>query len=124
MTQNHTVQIKASVLAADRASIAAVQEIQDYAPSNKDYETQSLLDAQTDLDHKLALLAQADAAVKTARDEAVLSAHAMHNKVVGMRDSVGVQFGKSSNQFQAVGRKKATEYKKPKRKASKTSTQK
>ena len=108
----------------DRDSIAAVQNITDYNPPNKDYTTQSLLSAQTDLDSKLALAAQAEAAFKTARDEAVLSAHAMHHKVVGMRDSVGAQYGKNSNQFQEVGRKKTTEYKKPTRKASKTGTQK
>jgi hypothetical protein len=32
-----------------------------------------------------------------------------------MRDAVGVQYGKNSNQFQTVGRKKTSEYKKPSR---------
>ena len=34
-----------------------------------------------------------------------------------MRDAVGVQFGKNSNEFQTVGRKKTSEYKKPTRAA-------
>jgi hypothetical protein len=33
-----------------------------------------------------------------------------------MRDAVGVQYGKASNEFQSVGRKKTSEYKKPSRK--------
>ena len=69
----------------------------------------------------LAALAQAEAAFKAARDDAVASTHRFHNKVVGMRDSVGAQYGKDSNQFQSVGRKKTTEYKKPTRRAPTTS---
>jgi hypothetical protein len=41
-----------------------------------------------------------------------------------MRDSVGAQYGKDSNQFQSVGRKKTTEYKKPARRAPSTKTSK
>lgn len=124
MAQDQTKSLRPAVIAADRASIAAVQEITDYNPPNKDYDSPALLAAQSDLDSKLALSAQADAAAKAARDEAVISAHVMHNKVVGMRDSVGAQYGKNSNQFQSVGRKKTTEYRKPRRKASKTGAQK
>ncbi len=68
------------------------------------------------MDAKQAALAQDEAAFKAARDEAVASRHRFHNKVIGMRDSVGAQYGKDSNQFQSVGRKKTTEYKKPTRK--------
>jgi hypothetical protein len=124
MAQNHTKSLKPSVIATDRDSLSAVQAIADYAPANRDYTTQSLLDAQTEMDTKLAALAQAEAAFKAARDEAVASTHRFHNKVVGMRDSVGAQYGKDSNQFQSVGRKKTTEYKKPTRRATKpTKTQ-
>jgi hypothetical protein len=120
MTQADTKSLKPSVIAADRDSTAAVQSIADYAPANNDYSKQSLLAAQAEMDAKLTAVAQADAAFKAARDEAVASAHRFHNKVVGMRDSVGAQYGKDSNQFQSVGRKKTTEYKKPARRATKT----
>jgi hypothetical protein len=112
MTQNHTKPLKPSVIAADRDSLSAVQAITDYAPANSDYTTQSLLDAQAEMDARQSAVAQAEAAYKAARDEAVASAHRFHNKVVGMRDSVGAQYGKNSNEFQSVGRKKTTEYKK------------
>ena len=120
MAQNHTKPLKPSIIAADRDSLSAVQAITDYAPANRDYATQSLLDAQTEMDAKLSALAQAEAAFKAARDEAVASTHRFHNKVVGMRDSVGAQYGKASNQFQSVGRKKTTEYKKPTRRTRPT----
>jgi hypothetical protein len=113
MTQNHTKPLNPSIIAADRDSVSAVQAITGYAPANSDYTTQSLLDAQTEMDARQSAVAQAEAAYKAARDESVAAAHRFHNKVVGMRDSVGAQYGKNSNEFQSVGRKKTTEYKKP-----------
>ena len=115
MAQDQTKPLKPSVIVADRDSIAAVQGITDYAPANSNYSTASLVAALAEMDAKMTTATQAEAAFKTARDEAVAAAHRLHIKVVGMRDSVGVQYGKDSNQFQAVGRKKTTEYKKPAR---------
>lgn len=117
MAQNQTKAIKPSIIATDRDSVAAMQSLTDYAPANSNYSKQSLLDALADMDAKMAALAQAEAAFKTARDEAVASTHRFHDKVVGMRDSVAAQYGKDSNQVQTVGRKKTTEYKKPTRKS-------
>lgn len=121
MAQDHSKALKPSIITADRDSVAAVQAITDYAPPNRDYSTQSLLDAQAEMDAKVAASAQAEAASKAARDEATAATHHFHNKVVGMRDSVGAQYGKASNQFQSVGRKKTTEYKKPTRRSAPTS---
>lgn len=124
MAQNQVKSLKPSVIAADRDSVAAMQSLTDYAPANTNYSKQSLLDAMAEMDAKATALAQAEAAFKTARDEAVASTHRFHDKVVGMRDSVGAQYGKDSNQVQSVGRKKTTEYKKPTRKPNETGAQK
>ena len=113
---NNTKPIAPSILAADRDSLAALADIPTYAPANQAYTEEALRALQTDADNKAASSAQADATAKGKRDDAVASAWAFHNGVVGMRDSVGVQFGKNSNEFQRVGRKKTTEYKKPTRK--------
>ena len=124
MTLKHTVPLKQSIVTADRDSTAAVQDIKDYAPANKDYSTESLLAAQTEMDDRQTIAAQAEAAAKAARDDAVAATHRYHNKVVGMRDSVGAQYGKDSNEFQSVGRKKTTEYqRRTRRPASKKSQQ-
>src|SRR5207237_1392548 len=76
---------------------------------------ESLLAAQTEMDDRQTIAAQAEATAKAARDDAVAATHRFHNKVVGMRDSVGAQYGKDSNEFQSVGRKKTTEYQRPTR---------
>lgn len=113
---NNTKPIKPSILAADRDSLAALASVRGYAPANPAYEADAITALQTDMDNKASASAQADAHAKALRDDYVASQWAFHNGVVGMRDSVGVQFGKNSNEFQSVGRKKTTEYKKPVRK--------
>jgi hypothetical protein len=113
---NNSKPIAPSILAADRESLTALADIPTYAPANQAYTKEALTALQTDSDNKAAASVQADATAKAKRDDAVASAWAFHNGIVGMRDSVGAQFGKDSNEFQRVGRKKTTEYKKPTRK--------
>ena len=65
---------------------------------------------------------QAEAALAMARDAAAASEWAYHNKIVGMRDSVAAQFGRDSDEVQAVGRKRESERKTPGRRPSPTPT--
>ena len=46
-------------------------------------------------------------------DEAVAADWAFHNAVLGAADQVVAQFGKDSNEIQALGYKKKSEYKSP-----------
>jgi len=122
MADKSTKSLKPSILVADRDSLAALNAIQNYAPANPAYTKATLTALQADIDSKIAASAVADAAAKARRDDAVSSVWAFHNGIVGMRDSVGAQYGKDSNEFQSVGRKKTTEYKKPTRKPKKPSS--
>lgn len=63
--------------------------------------------------------AQAAAALAVARDKAVAAEWKYHNNIVRMRDAVGGQFGRNSNEVQMVGRKKSSEYKSRARKGTK-----
>lgn len=123
MADSKTRALKPSILAADRDSLAALKNITDYAPSNPAYTTKALEDLLAASDDKAAGAAAAEAEAKAKRDDAVAAAWAYHDAVVGMRDAVGVQYGKSSNNFQSVGRKKTTEYKKRSSKSSKSNSQ-
>jgi hypothetical protein len=60
---------------------------------------------------------QAQATAAAARDDATASEWEFHNAVIGMRDQVTAQYGRDSNQAQAVGRKKSSERKAPKKKS-------
>lgn len=121
MGDKTTKPIKPSILADDRDSLAALKGVREYAPANPAYTEVALTALQTTLDNETAAATLADAQAKAKRDDEVRSGWAFHNGVVGMRDSVGAQFGKDSNEFQAVGRKKTSEYKKPVRRPKKSS---
>ena len=62
--------------------------------------------------------AQAGAALK-ARDSATAKEWGFHNLMLGSKDQVTAQFGRNSNEVQAIGLKKASEYKAPQRRARK-----
>ena len=59
----------------------------------------------------------AQVALATARDAAAAAEWDFHNTMLAVKEQVIAQFGKSSDQVQALGLKKKTEYKTPVRKA-------
>ena len=60
--------------------------------------------------------AQAKAAYDAARDNAVKAEWDFHNLILGVKDQVASQFGRDSNEYQALGLKKKSERKAPARK--------
>ena len=61
--------------------------------------------------------AQAEAAYASARDNAVAREWEFHNLILGAKDQVMAQFGRDSNEVQAIGLKKASERKAPQRRS-------
>lgn len=120
MAKDESKRIRPAILAADDEALAAVKALTGYAPANSDFSTQSLTAAQADMISAQTAESQAEAALATARDAAVAREWAYHNKIVGMRDSVAAQFGRDSNEVQAVGRKRESERKTPGRRATTT----
>jgi N12 class adenine-specific DNA methylase len=119
MAKNESVRIPPAQLAQDREVYAAIKGNQRYAPANPDY-TQAELDAaHTELEQSEHAAVQAEAAAAAARDVLVTSQWRFHNKMIGVKDQVVAQFGRNSNEAQAVGLKKPEEYKKPTRKTKK-----
>jgi hypothetical protein len=118
MAKNQTIRIRPAVLLADRESLAGLQAVSGYAPSNPSLSTSALNTLKTELDAAQAAEANADALAAAARDDATAKEWAFHNAVIGMRDQVMAQFGRDSNEAQSVGRKKGSE-RKPPTKASK-----
>jgi len=53
----------------------------------------------------------------TARDNAAAAEWEFHNAMLGVKDQIIAQFGKDSNQVQAIGLKKKSERKSPGRAA-------
>ena len=105
-----------AVMDADESGFAALQAMALYEPANLAYGLPAVNSA-----HGLMLSArteeaQAEAALATARDNAVAKEWAFHNLMLGVKDQVMAQFGRDSNEVQARGLKKVSERKTPQRK--------
>jgi hypothetical protein len=116
---NRSRRIAPPHLAKDEDDFAALKAVADYAPANSDYTVAAIEQAYQELQAARTAEAQADAAAKAARDEVVEKQANFHGLMLGARDQVTAQFGRDSNQAQAVGRKKPSEYKKPQRRSKK-----
>lgn len=119
MARDETKRINPSILADDRDSFAGLKTITNYQPANASYSVASITAAETEMDAAQEALAQAEAALATARDNVVAAEWKYHNLVLGSKDQVVAQFGRNSNEVQLVNRKKTSEYRQRSRKSSK-----
>jgi hypothetical protein len=103
----------------DRDAFAALQSVSGYAPANPSYALTAITAAQASLNAAQQAESQAAAAAASARDNAVAQEWAFHNMMLGVKDQVRAQFGKDSNEVQAIGLKKKSEYSRPKARAKK-----
>ena len=120
MAEQNTRPLTPGQLQDDLDAFAALKNISGYDPSNKDYDVahgQVAKDAREDAEDKAA---QTKAAAAAARDDEIASQWAFHDFILGAKTQVKAQFGDSSNEIQALGLKKKSEYKSPSKKAPKT----
>lgn len=116
MAKDQSKRLNPALVESDKTSFAALQAVTGYAPANPAYNIAALTSAQSELTAAQQTEAQAAAAAATARDNAVAKEWAFHNLVLGARDQVVAQFGRDSNEVQAVGLKRVSEYKSRQRK--------
>lgn len=120
MAKNQTKPLPQATLEEDSAAIAACKKITGYTPANELCIQTALDAAETAVINNQVAYTQAKTAFETARDNLVGSEWARHNLVLNMRTQVKAQFGDDSNELQAVGLKKKSEYQKGGKKAAKT----
>ena len=114
---NENKRLRPAQIEADRAGFAALQTVTGYAPANAAFALAKVTEAEAAVRSAQAAEAQAEAALASARDAAVAREWEFHNLMIGAKDQVMAQFGRDSNEVQAVGRKKASERKAPVRRA-------
>jgi predicted DNA-binding protein (UPF0251 family) len=110
-----------SLITEDEEAFAALKAVAGYAPANPAYTLAAIEQAYQELQDARTAEVQADAAAKAASDKVVVKQTNFHNLIIAARDQVTAQFGRGSDQSQAVGRKKPSEYKTPQRKSKKGS---
>ena len=112
---NESRRLTPAVLDADESGFAALQAMGLYEPANQAYSLQAISTARGLMESARTEESQAQAALDTARDNAVAKEWAFHNLMLGVKDQVMAQFGRDSNEVQALGLKKASERKTPQR---------
>jgi hypothetical protein len=113
---NQTRRLTPAVLAEDEDGFAALQAMALYEPANHAYSLPAVAAAHGLLQSARTEETQAQVALDTARDNAVAREWEFHNLMLSVKDQVTAQFGRDSNEVQALGLKKASERKAPQRK--------
>ncbi len=111
MAKNETRRIRPDILTQDRQALAALQAMSDYTPVNPAYTAAAAAEKLEAMEAARAAEAQAQAALDAARDNAATAEWEFHNTILGIKDQVIAQYGKDSNQVQALGLKKKSERK-------------
>ena len=117
MAKNQNVRLAPVKLQVDLDSYTAWLGITTYAPANTAYAKTAVTAKYTALKSAQDAELAAQVALATARDAAAAAEWEFHNTMLAVKEQVVAQFGKSSDQVQALGLKKKTEYKTPVRKA-------
>ena len=115
MAKNETRRLIPIVILQDRDAFSAVQAVTGYAPANSAFTVAKLQTYQNNMDTAQQGYAQALAAFESAKNDLIASEWGFHNLVLGAKDQVVAQFGADSNEVEAVGLKRKSEYKSPKR---------
>jgi hypothetical protein len=118
MAKDQTKPVDAKTLKADADALAALAKISDYKPADSDYALAKLEGASQALKDAADAFAQAEADWQTARDANVAAQWAFHNAMLGGKQQVIAQYGDDSNEVQAIGLTKKSEYAKPARKTA------
>lgn len=113
MADSTTRRLSSKALQSDKDAYAAFDDITGYAPANTDYSAAKLSAAETAMEAAIKAEVKAAAAFAAARDTACAAEWEFHNLVLGMKDQVRAQFGPNSNQWQALGQVKKSEFKRP-----------
>jgi len=116
MSETKVRRVDPEQLTEDRKSAKGLLEIPDYDPHRTEFSAAAVKSALDAVQPLLDAEESAKRAYETARDNAVAAEWALHTVVVGMKQQVVSQYGDDSNQAQAVGLKKKSEYKSSSRK--------
>ena len=116
MAGKKTKPLSPKILQEDLDAYAALKAMGDYAPIKPEFDLAHGKTAKDAMTAAEETAAQKRAEAEAARDDEVASQWAFHDYILGARTQVIAQYGDDSNQKQAVGLKKKSEYKSPSKK--------
>jgi hypothetical protein len=118
MAKNQHKRLPPGKIEADENGFAALQTITGYTPINNTYSLDAVRSAHEELRALRRSAADAQAQAQAARESAVAKEWEFHNLMLGVKEQVIAQFGKDSGEVEALGLKRKSDYKPPKRRSS------
>lgn len=118
MAKNQHKRLPPGKIEADENGFAALQTINGYTPINSTYSLDAVRSAHEELRNMRRAAAAAQAQAQAARESAVAKEWEFHNLMLGVKEQVIAQFGKDSGEVEALGLKRKSDYKPPKRRSS------
>jgi hypothetical protein len=113
MADRNTKKLALKILQEDLDSFAGLDGIKDFAPSNAAFSSLNGADVKSVMLAAQTKAVQDEATAKASRDKAVNAEWQFHDYIRNARTHVKAQYGENSDQVQAVGLKKKSEYKSP-----------
>ncbi|PSR15923.1 hypothetical protein C8255_20570 [filamentous cyanobacterium CCP3] len=110
--------IPAKTIEADIDSFHGTGFIKNYIPVRSEATPEALKAAYEDMRAKQQNETELLAAIKAASAAARLAEVEFHDRVMAMKETVRGQFGSNSDEAQAVGYKRKSEYKRPRRRSA------
>ncbi|MBD2411662.1 hypothetical protein H6H01_13090 [Nostoc calcicola FACHB-3891] len=120
-TQNTTRRLRPQLISEDVSSWYGLQTVSTYETNRTDASGAKLQQAYQVMLAQQQAETEKQALYRAAADAARLAEWEFHNAVLAMKEVVRGQYGLDSDQAQAVGLKKKSDYKRPNRKKSVTS---
>lgn len=118
MAKNQHKRLPPGKIEADENGFAALRTIAGYTPINSTYALDAVCAAHEELRDLRRAAAAAQAEAQAARDSAVAKEWEFHNLMLGVKEQVIAQFGKDSDEVEALGLKRKSDYKPPKRRSN------
>lgn len=107
--------LRDEVLQQDIKALRGAKGFTDYAPVRPEAGIDSLCEIEREIQRLYELEIQAKAQHKAIVDQVREAEWKFHNGIQAMKTSVIAQYGKNSNEAEAIGYKKQEDYKRPKR---------
>jgi hypothetical protein len=109
--------IRSTTLEEDRQILQAIAELDDYAPLNAACSAEALRELEAALAWAEQEEGRAQRAYRLARMRAIEAARSFHEATLSAKAQIVAQYGPESPALKSIGRKRRSEYKRPRRRA-------
>ncbi len=112
MAQKAVKKLPQNILQSDLEVFAGLKTVENYRSVNPLYEVAALQIVKDEMEELQTRRFRLETELDTVRDLTNKKENEFHERTIGATTSVEAQFGRDSNELQAVGKKKLSDYKK------------